>query len=540
MASKRQLLASSATLLIAEPALAIAHQGGVGAIVGLGLGVAAYIATQDKSQVETAGERISLPAVPQEKKHDISSIVHRMFNGKSMRSEVGETLQTEPLLPQQPVVTQVLPDEMEPLQPQQRNLLPGDEVITPPKKRDGLFLFAEVLETFTPSLEKIYLGTLENGKMVFCRAEELCHVALAGATRGGKSSIMRMLMAQLCASGASVLLLNPHYSRYILDKKEDWTPFEPYLAYDPMECRHYEVIEHYLKSIATEVLPQRLKKYAHSLPVGKPYFLVLDELPAIVDHVPDAPLYLKAILREGGKVGLFLITAAQDFLVSTIFPGGGGAARDCYRTVEYVGGDATTAKVLLDMPARDVPEAKLGKGTVMLRCDSVRPATIAKVPLVDNASLYRLLGPSTYIPNAKPKEEDDLLAYMVGGNSYEEKEEGRRTDPLTYVTQSRRVAHVPEGAKVRKVAREQRLRNAPIVASQERERAIVIPEQKPEPTLDDVLPIWNDVVGNGGKLSRYTLCEELRNRGFECGENKARSLLDEIKAMIAEKQSAGG
>ncbi len=87
-----------------------------------------------------------------------------------------------------------------------------------------------------------------------------------GATDGGKSSIMRLLMAQLCKASAQVLLLNPHFTRYDIKKNEDWTPFEPYLLYDPMECRKYEVIEHYLRYTAETLLPNRLDKYANSPP----------------------------------------------------------------------------------------------------------------------------------------------------------------------------------------------------------------------------------------------------------------------------------
>lgn len=324
-------------------------------------------------------------------------------------------------------VTQVSQDEpMERLQPKppvaSRRSYETGELLAPRKKRSGVFLFSQVLEQFTPSLDKIYLGTLEDGRMMFCRAEDLCHVALAGSTRGGKTSVQRMLVAQLCAAGASVLILNPHYSRYILDKKEDWTPFEgtrkdgtPYLMYPPMECRDYDVIEHYLRQIAAVKLKQRLERFAHGEPVGRPYFLVLDELPDIVKHISGASGYLDDILRQGAKVGIFLICASQDFLVKTLKLEG-GAVRECYRSAYYVGGDATTAKTLLDMPANEIDESILGKGTVMLRNWQVVPSSVvAYVPLVDNAALYRLLGPSTFVPDEQIEqdEEDDLVSYLL-------------------------------------------------------------------------------------------------------------------------------
>lgn len=277
-----------------------------------------------------------------------------------------------------------------------------DVLMPPPVQKQGVFTFSSVLSKFVPSLDRIYLGVTLDGTPIYCKAEDLCHVALAGSTGGGKSSIMRLLMAQLCKAGAQVLLLNPHYTRYDLKSGEDWTPFEPYLHYDPMECRKYEVILHYLKYTTETLLRKRLDRYAHSLPLGKPYFIVLDELPSIIKHVPDAPGYLSELLREGRKVGIYLISASQDFLVKTIDPNGsGGAVRDCYRTAFYVGGDATTGKVMLDMAPKDIPESDLGKGAVMLRCamaSAVKKAKRAQVPYVDNDALYWLLGPSTYAP----------------------------------------------------------------------------------------------------------------------------------------------
>lgn len=270
------------------------------------------------------------------------------------------------------------------------------------------FTFSQIVRNFTPSLRSIYLAS-QDGTPLHCEAKDLCHVALAGSTGGGKSNTMRLLMSQLCKSGASVLLLNPHYTHYDLERDEDWTPFLPYLVHDPMECRKYEVIATYLKHVATKLLPMRLEKYAHSQPLGKPYFLVLDELPAIIKHVPDAPEYLENILREGRKVGIFLIVASQDFLVKTIAPQGGGAVRDCYRTAFYSGGDATTAKILLDMPANQIPEDELGQGVVMLRNKAMKRAARVSVPYVDNVALYRLLGPSTYVPARVDEQDDQFL-----------------------------------------------------------------------------------------------------------------------------------
>jgi hypothetical protein len=94
--------------------------------------------------------------------------------------------------------------------------------------------------------------------------------------------------------------------------------------------------------------------------------------------------------------------ASQDFQVKTISPQAGGAIRDCYKTCFYVGGDATTAKVLLDYPVPPEIETILGSGPVMLRCKLVKRGALAQTPFTDNQSLYFLLGDSTYVPDEEP------------------------------------------------------------------------------------------------------------------------------------------
>lgn len=343
----------------------------------------------------------------------------------------------------------------------------------------AFFTLSDVLASgFRPSLQRIYLATLEDGTEVYVPATKLCHVALAGLTRGGKGHLKRSLMAQLCAVGAEVYLLDPHYTRWDRESEdptgkpcpEDWTPYSAYLHNDPAEQipvkQKYQVIAHYLLE-AKQELDRRLERYGRSLSVGRPMYLFIDELPAIVDNVPEAPAYLKSLLREGAKVGVYVVAMSQDFLVKTLFPNEGGAVRDCFRTVLYVGGDAQTARILLDMPAKDVPENRLGKGRVMLRCDAVRPAQEARVPYVDNQALYALLGPSTYEPD---EEEDELIAALVGPQlkpAYQADEPETEKLPTRYASGQRTIRSADE----RRQAREQRLRGGQ-VAAREREQTV--------------------------------------------------------------------
>jgi hypothetical protein len=267
-------------------------------------------------------------------------------------------------------------------------------------KDNGMFTFSQILDKgFAPSLNKIYLGRLTDGTDVYVTAKDLCHVALAGLTGNGKSSIMRLIMAQLCKIGVTVLLLNPHYMQWDHSGGEDWTPYEPYLEKSPTDCAIYETIGTYLEWAAKTLLSKRIERARVGKPIGKPFFIVVDELPAIVAECKDVPSHIAKLLREGRKFGIFLIVASQDFQVKTIgFEGGG--VRKCFKTAFYVGGDVATAKALLndDNQKDPIPENDLGKGTIMLRCSATKKAVLTKVPYVDNESLYRLLGKSTFSP----------------------------------------------------------------------------------------------------------------------------------------------
>lgn len=477
----QKLVAAGATVLVAEPVAQLAHFGGPGVIAGLVAGIAAYMVVDDIQKAKRSSGEDSSPddSVKREKAFDAALLGKRLLVGKSARGE-GEK-HTEPL-----------PDE------RQRKPLPV-----------RLTLSRLLDSGFEPSLEQIFLAYTPDGAPITVRAKDLCHVALAGSTGGGKSSIMRLLMSQLCTSGASVLLLNPHYTRYDIqaDPPEDWTPFEPYLVYDPMACREYDVIEFYLNQIAEDLLPKRLKKYAQSQPLGNPYFLIIDEYPAIVAHIKKAPDYLAAILREGRKVGIYLITASQDFLVSTVSPGGGGAIRDCYRTAMYVGGDPTTGKTLLDMPPREIPEAKLGEGTIMLRCKTTKQAVLTRVPYVDNDALYRLLGPSTFDADKTEEdaEEDELVTDVMISQLRQphERPEPRTEKPPVIRSGSR----ATESADVRRMRRNERLRSTGVAYE-----AATMPDAANDLTRDEqaVLQAYRSGLKTGNAIAGETRISSTR------------------------------
>lgn len=239
--------------------------------------------------------------------------------------------------------------------------------------------------TFQPTPQAILLGLGPGGEPITVPAPQLCHVALVGATGGGKSNLMRLLLPQLQAIGARVCLADPHYAPIDPETGEDWRPITQRLHLAPaVSPAEIGALVGYLG----DELGRRLEKRRKGERVGPPIFLALDELPVIADTVPGAPAALGKLLREGRKVGLYTVGAAQTFLVKVV--GGDSAARECYRTAFYTGGDLRSAAALLDVPQRTIPEGELGRGLVCLRSAVTNPAQLVRVPYASNQGVLNL------------------------------------------------------------------------------------------------------------------------------------------------------
>lgn len=244
-----------------------------------------------------------------------------------------------------------------------------------------------------PTLDKILVGTTADGPLTVS-APNLCHVALVGATGQGKSSIMRLLLSQLLAAGARVVLADPHYARK--DARDatagDWEPIERRLLFAPAVSA--PDIDYLLRWTIGQ-LEQRLVLRSAGGWSGDPLFVAVDELPVITAQNRDAMPMLTRILREGRKVDLFAISSAQDMLTKTL--GGNSAARDAFRTAYYMGGDLHSASALLDMPRRDIAaqEASLARGVALTRSAATSAAELVRVPFADDASVRYLLPPGS-------------------------------------------------------------------------------------------------------------------------------------------------
>lgn len=245
---------------------------------------------------------------------------------------------------------------------------------------------ATIARDFRPTKDAILLALGDGGERLTAPVSALCHVALCGATGQGKSNLLRLLLPQLQAIGARVVLTDPHYADIDPENGDDWRGIRQRLYLPPaVKPRDIDAMLDYMLA----ELDRRLELRNKGEKVGAPLFLAYDELPVIVDTVKDAPERLGRILREGRKVAILTVGASQEFLVKTI--GGSSGARDQYRTAYYVGGDRTSASALLDLPARTIDDGPLGHGVALLRSKATPAARLVRVPLASNAGVAMLL-----------------------------------------------------------------------------------------------------------------------------------------------------
>lgn len=243
---------------------------------------------------------------------------------------------------------------------------------------------------FRPSRERILLGLAEGGEPITVPAKALCHVALVGATGGGKSNLLRLILPQLQAMGAQVVLADPHFAPIDPDTGEDWRPIAARLHMAPaVTTGERGQIAQVLRYLGGELQRRKDARGAGRSP-GAPLFLALDELPVIADKVPGAVEQLGDLLREGRKFGLYVVGASQSMLIKVV--GGDSSAREAYRTAFYVGGDLKSAVALLDMPQREIDEGALATGVAYLRSSATSPARLVRVPYASNEGISGLLG----------------------------------------------------------------------------------------------------------------------------------------------------
>ncbi|MBV9691876.1 MAG: hypothetical protein JO202_19425 [Ktedonobacteraceae bacterium] len=373
---------STAVFVLSQAGMAAYHEGAIGLIVGCGLTYATWKFADEL--FERRGGEPSPLALPASSK--ARGLAYRLLTSRAQRRAEAALAEQER-------------EEQE----DDRDVLQAG--------RPSTFTFSSLMsDGWRPSREQVYLAMLEDGTHVMVPLHDLVHIALAGSTRQGKTSIIRQLLSQVLSIGCDCVLLDPHYTPYDVESNEDWTPFTPHLVErmraDPMECKEYNRIEQVLQWASTTLLEKRKARRSASKHPGNDLFFFIDEYPAIIAERKSVQKYVSKLLREGGKYRIHLVIASQDFQVRTVFADVGGAIRDQFDTCLYVGGDKTTVREILETDVREIPESQLGKGLVVVRAPTCKKARPGFTPWMDNEAIYSLVGPSTYEPTEEVEPEE--------------------------------------------------------------------------------------------------------------------------------------
>jgi hypothetical protein len=278
--------------------------------------------------------------------------------------------------------------------------------------------FAEVLRTWRPSPEEIFLFYTVNGP-IYEAMEQTCHIGLAGATGNGKTNCFRLILAQFLACGADLYLANPNFAPIKLNGRaiEDWRPIVEAMRHTV--AWQIEDIQRLITN-ANRRLDQRREQQQVSPLRGRDIYLALGEWPAIQSRWKDAAKPVAQLLREARQYGIHVVSEFQDALVSTL--GMSSGVRESFRNAYYFGGDANTARVLLDLQGKGpLDETGLGRlGASLFRANS-QPAVRGRVPFLSNQALYMLLGtPNNPLPDRLPEGADPKEFFADHGIAVED------------------------------------------------------------------------------------------------------------------------
>ncbi len=244
------------------------------------------------------------------------------------------------------------------------------------------------LAGWRPSPSGIFLARSVQEKMLVSM-DRLWHIALTGPTGGGKTNILRGILAQLLYLNAVCYLCDIHYAP--LKKGMDWRPIASRLALPPVRDvgDTYALVE----QLARGELQNRINREHDGKPIGPPTYIAIEELPAVVDEKPEIMPLLGKLLRQGRQYDLCFIGATQDMLVKTL--GTSSGVRECFRTGFYTGGDQTTARIILDLQkGQSINEEGLGdQGHVYLKT-ALSVAREVRVPFASNEAITALLPPA--------------------------------------------------------------------------------------------------------------------------------------------------
>lgn len=374
MEKNAQIAVTGATTVVAETALALAHGGGLGVIVGLGAGALAYWLAGEMQDVmggDTPPPTSVNEDVPAEqKKKGELSLMYRLTHGKSVRGEgQGEQETDETDIPQQ-----------------------QEGLWVPPQFRLDDVL--NVVSDFNQQ-NKLYFGDTEEGAAAL-KLSKVYHVMDVASSGNGKSNRFRLAMMQTVTC-CETYYINPLAAnvKAVDDERkiEVWKPIYDRLA-NGHPVKEGEEIGALMQQLVDEInIRSEMEEQGDFSWHERPIFVFIDELPEVGVRCPDAIKYLDAIGRTGRQFFVFTWVASQTALVSEIKQS--TAAQANYKTRIYGGGDTTSAGRMMKgkVPANvDKTLSTNGAGLTLMLAEGMQGTSYVRAPLVTNEALFLYLG----------------------------------------------------------------------------------------------------------------------------------------------------
>ncbi|HET8840790.1 MAG TPA: hypothetical protein VFN35_04950 [Ktedonobacteraceae bacterium] len=515
----QKIAAAGATLTIAETALFAMHTSGVGALVGLAAAGVVWWIT-DEIQQSHEDEENTLPATPVQKSSEAkpgkASLAYRLFNGKSVRGEDGQTALTSP---------NGLPRRSPPFA-QMKHLIPkGVDVLGFDGRR---FICAD---PFNQSV----------------------NMAAIGLPRSGKTTFLTFQVAQAVMRGAEVRGWDIHGD----------------VAKSLGELFHIiEDVDEILKDAKglrkeldrRRALRRRATKQNHDKAAQKEWAetrelcLIVDEFMALMTRLKvdkskrerqELVSTILLLIAEGAKYKVRLVLAGQT-MPASLFGDDGSSARDIIST-KYVFLSRDDQARMFGLDPKGIENL-----LPLLSANSKGYAVLAGGPLLQSILIS--------IPNTTV-EDIKLLLKEYG---YFEQREAEKSAGANDITQEdveliaglyeagwtlKEIALASSGWDLRTFKRACDLAGIEITPPQQSQQSEdtepqaalkLMPKPKTGPrkaTLPDAIAVWDAIKE---PIGRPRLQKELQNRGFECSDDLAKILLGQIKDSLEEQAAAGG
>jgi len=285
-----------------------------------------------------------------------------------------------------------------------------------PRVLPGVYDFIqEMSNNWKPRYNQIFLGRTIDGP-VYTDCSGMTHLALAGYSGGGKTILMRMIESQLIYAGLTVYHCDITYARNKQQRDGsvlDYGPIEDRLAIPPLTTA--TAICDFLKWAAFDELAARMARERNGEDIGPHICIVFEEMAITIAENKDIIEPLARLLRLSRQYKITILCAMQDALVKTLGLSTGASA--CFQLCYYTGGDAVTARALLNLDSiKDIDKQGLGRGVLYMRANG-EPAVKTRVPMFGNDAMYAMFN-GDLAKYALPTEALDL--YLPSPEEYDD------------------------------------------------------------------------------------------------------------------------